>query len=519
MKKRILVFTIIVLMILSVFAAAASADGYCNLGTVYVGTAVNCRVADLAEGCTASCGNFPLGLQLTASDGGVYIDGAPMYAGEYSFVITTDDPMTGNITCSLSVLSTVLQITASADVDCSVGDYALLSVGILSGDGGTASYQWYAGAAPGGQGGYAVSGANGPEYAAPTTTEGTAYYYCVVSNAQGVSATSRAIRVTVAARQVQSIAVHTLPQVVEYRKGQLTRLEGMTLEVYYANGSGEIVSDGFRVFPGNYDENTRVLTLNVEYEGKQCTVRVNVTGGEPVITGIGMIKLPDKQEYTSGEPFDGTGIVFRVYYADGDFSDESSGFRVEPSVVSGNGMQTMTLFYKDFSCTFPITVKAQVIPEDKLEVASTPAKLSYTKGESLDTSGLVLRETVNGVSTAVHTGYSVSPQTLLTAGVQTVTVTYNGKTAYFTVDVKESAAVKAGQTEIKEKLDSVKEKIDIRPAGTANKDMIVIVLVIALLLLGTLGVYMVVMEKGGPEELKYKLEVLAYNLRSKHKKK
>ena len=519
MQKRILLFPILGLLILSVFIAPASADGFCNLGSVYAGAAVNYRIADLAEGCTASCGNFPAGLQLTASEGGLYVSGTAQYAGEYSFVITTDDPLTGSITCNLSVISVSPQISASSDIECFAGDYALLSVSALSGDGGAVSYQWYAGATPEGLGGYAVSGANGPEYSAPTTTDGTIYYYCVVSNAQGAAAASRAIRVTVRPKQAESLAVHTLPHTVEYRMGQLIRLEGLTMEVRYADGRGEVLSDGFDVFPGEYNEASRVLMLNVEYQGRRCSFPVSVTDGEPVITGIGMVKLPNKQEFTAGEPFDGTGLVFRVFYDDGSFADESSDYTVEPAIVSGSGTQTMTLVYKDFSCTFPITVRTQTIEADKREVASTPARLSYKKGESLDTAGLVLRETVNGVSTAVYTGYSVSPKVLSTVGVQTVTVTYNGRTAFFTVEVKETAAAKTDLPGVKEKLDSAMEKINIRPAGTANKGAIVVVLVIALLLLGGLGVYMVVLEKGGLEEIKYKAEVYLYNLRDKFKKK
>lgn len=524
MKKRAFLLFILALLLLSTaLAAAAAADGFCDLGSVYTGSSVNCRIADISEGCTASCDNFPIGLQLTAVDGGIYISGNPQYAGDYSFVIYTNDPMTGSVSCALSVLPASTpapvptQVTASADVECSAGDYALISV---SAGGGAAGYQWYAGASPEGLGGYAVSGANGPEYSPPTSAEGTVYYYCVVTDAQGIAAPSRAIRVTVKAKEAQSISVYTLPHTVEYRMGQLTKLEGLTIEVRYPNGGSEIVSEGFTVFPGNYNAFANTLVLNIEYQGRRCSIPVNVTDSEPEISSIGMIKLPDKQEFDPGERFDGRGLVFRVYYTDGTYSDESDGYTVEPVTVSGSGTQTVTLFYKDHSCTFPITVRTQTVPAERLEVASTPAKLSYTVGESLDASGLVLRETVNGVSTSVYTGYSLSPKVLTTVGVQTVTVSYNGRNAYFTVDVKEAAVKeKADLTGVKEKLDSAMGKISIRPAGTANKSTIVIVLVIALLLLGGLGVYMVILEKGGIEEIRYKLEVKAYNLRKKFNRK
>lgn len=507
------------LLLLSAFTVTVSADSYCNLGSVYTGAVLNYRIADITDGFTVGCDNLPAGLQLAAFGGGIYLSGIAQNAGDYTFVVYTDDPMTGCITCNLNVTPAAPQITASADVDCNVGDYALLSVSAFSGDGGAVNYQWYAGASPDGTGGYPVGGANGPEFSPSTSNEGTTYYYCVVSNTQGEAASSRAIRVTVAAMQPESIMVHTLPKTVEYLMGQLIKVEGLTLEVKYPNGRSDIVSDGFTLYPGSYDEINNVLVLNVEYDGRQCSFPVNVTNSDPVISGIGMVKLPDKQEFSEGDFFDGTGLVFRVYYANGTYSDENSGYTVEPTVVQGSGTQTMTLYYKDFSCTFPITVKTKTVPASLLEVASTPSKLTYTVGDSLDTSGLTLRDTENGVQTVVRNGYSVSPTVLSTAGVQTVTVTYNGKSTYFTVEVKETSGGKTTLPGVKDKLDSAMEKINIKPTGEANKGAIVIVLIVALLALGALGAYMVILENGGPEEIKYKIEVFIYNIRGKFRKK
>ena len=523
MKKRILISILAVIALLSAFSALASADSYCNLGTVYTGAVVNYRIADLSDGCTAGCDNLPAGLQLSAIGGGIYLTGAAQTAGDRSFVIYTDDPITGSVTCNLYVTAAAPQITVSADVDCMAGDYALLSAAVFSGDGGAVSYQWYAGCTPEGTGGYPIGGANWAEYSPDTSNEGTEYYCCVVTNGQGVSASSKAIRVTVKALQAESIMVHTLPRRVEYRSGQLLDVEGLTIEVRYANGSTAIVDEGLSVSAGSYDEAGRTLFLNVEYRGRQCSFPVYVTDGDPTVIGIGMVRLPDKQEYDSGEPFDGAGLVFRVYYDDGSYSDESGGYTVDPVILQGDGTQTVTLFCNGFSCTFPVEVRQRrIIPDDTLEVVSTPAKLSYRTGDSLDVSGLVLRETVNGIVTAVHTGYSVYPTVLTAAGVQTVTVTYNGRCAYFTVEVKEAETVKSVVNEkipgVKDKLDSAMEKINIQPTGTANKGLIVAVLTIALLALGALGAYMLILENGGIEEIKYRLECKVYEIRKKIRK-
>ena len=113
---------------------------------------------------------------------------------------------------------------------------------------------------------------------------------------------------------------------------------------------------------------------------------------------------------------------------------------------------------KTESKTFTITVKKPTL--EAISVTTQPTKLTYTKGETLDPAGLVLTlrytdghtETVT-YGEATKDQFTFSPATLDTAGPQTVTVTYGGKTAQFTVTVSEPAAptvtgvtVKSGPT-------------------------------------------------------------------------
>ena len=73
-----------------------------------------------------------------------------------------------------------------------------------------------------------------------------------------------------------------------------------------------------------------------------------------------------------------------------------------------------------------------------ITVATMPGKIQYTMGENLDTTGLVLKLTYSdGSAKTVTTGYTVSGFDSATAGTKTVTVTYEGKTATFTVTVTE----------------------------------------------------------------------------------
>ena len=72
-------------------------------------------------------------------------------------------------------------------------------------------------------------------------------------------------------------------------------------------------------------------------------------------------------------------------------------------------------------------------------IVSLPLKQDYLLGDKLDTRGLVLSVTYdNGISENIDEGFSVSPEVLTSAGAQTITITYGGSSAQFTVNVKES---------------------------------------------------------------------------------
>lgn len=72
-------------------------------------------------------------------------------------------------------------------------------------------------------------------------------------------------------------------------------------------------------------------------------------------------------------------------------------------------------------------------------VEQNPLKISYKVGEQLDTTGLVLKTTINDsgnpLTSYVASGFTCSPTTLNTSGNQTITVTYYDKTTTFVVNV------------------------------------------------------------------------------------
>jgi len=80
-----------------------------------------------------------------------------------------------------------------------------------------------------------------------------------------------------------------------------------------------------------------------------------------------------------------------------------------------------------------------------VSIATLPSKINYTQGETLNTTGLALTARYSDNSTkAITGGFSCSPTILNTVGTQTINVTYEGKTASFTVTVATPSAPGTG---------------------------------------------------------------------------
>lgn len=75
-----------------------------------------------------------------------------------------------------------------------------------------------------------------------------------------------------------------------------------------------------------------------------------------------------------------------------------------------------------------------------ITIVSSPVKLNYDVGEKLNTTGLQIEATyLDGSTQVLESGFTCTPSYLTQIGTQTVTVSYGGSTATFTVNVKEGA--------------------------------------------------------------------------------
>ena len=162
-----------------------------------------------------------------------------------------------------------------------------------------------------------------------------------------------------------------------------------------------------------------------------CTINVK----KEEVTSLTIATQPTKTNYYVGDTLNTAGLTLKAAYNNGTTQTITSGFTCTPTALSTAGAQTVTVNYGGKTATFAVNV--QDVTLSGIAIASNPTKTNYYVGDTLDTTGLKLTATYNnGTTQTITGGFTCTPTALSTAGAQTVTVNYGGKTATFTVSVE-----------------------------------------------------------------------------------
>lgn len=149
------------------------------------------------------------------------------------------------------------------------------------------------------------------------------------------------------------------------------------------------------------------------------------------VVKIELTSLPDKLKYKDGESFDSSGLIVTATY-DGGTVQETTNYTLSLPNMSTAGTKTVTVTCGSQTATFDITV----ISISKIEVTTLPTKLEYHKGDTLDTTGMVISTVwTDGLKEVLTDGYTVSDLDSTETGEKTITITYQTFTATFTVEV------------------------------------------------------------------------------------
>lgn len=163
---------------------------------------------------------------------------------------------------------------------------------------------------------------------------------------------------------------------------------------------------------------------------------LDTTGMKVVVTAYKLAKVNGNQKTYEPFEYDITDLcsVTPTYFTQDDVAISCVVSCTLPVDTDGT-LKTLTgTFRVTFKEADPNTVTG-------MELLSAPTKLTYTKGESLNTSGLTLRlKKYSGATEDITKGFTCEPTVFNTVGTQTVTVKYNDKTVTFDVTVTEAVA-------------------------------------------------------------------------------
>ncbi|MGN0108451.1 MAG: bacterial Ig-like domain-containing protein [Hominilimicola sp.] len=232
---------------------------------------------------------------------------------------------------------------------------------------------------------------------------------------------------------LSEIAV-TPPEKTTYIEGQELDTTGMTVTAVYNDDSTGTVEVTDCVITGYDKTKTGKQTITVTYGEYTDTFDVEVIAR--AITGI-TVTPPEKTTYIEGEELDLSGMEVTAAYNDNSTDKAaSSSCTVTGYDKTKIGKQTVTVKYGGYTDTFDVTVKQKSLTGITV---TPPTKTAYYVGEELDLSGMEVTAAYNDNSTdkAASSSCTVTGYDNTKIGKQTITVTYEGKTATFDVNVTE----------------------------------------------------------------------------------
>lgn len=243
---------------------------------------------------------------------------------------------------------------------------------------------------------------------------------------------STQITVEVVKNVVTDIQITSNPDKTSYVVGEELDTNGLVVIATYTDGTDVDVTS-LCEFTG-FDKNTagRQLVI-VSYQGFTDSFLVNVYNRE--LIGLTLKSEPDKLIYNQGEELELSGMSVFAVYSDKTEQDVTKDVTVSGYDPNTSGIQTVTVYYKNMSTAFRVTVNDQNQIQS-VSLNTLPDKTFYFSGEALSTDGLSLKiQYVSGKTEVVHDGFTVTGFDTEKLGEQMLTVTYDKFKAYYRVKV------------------------------------------------------------------------------------
>ncbi|MCH5157140.1 MAG: bacterial Ig-like domain-containing protein [Clostridiales bacterium] len=179
--------------------------------------------------------------------------------------------------------------------------------------------------------------------------------------------------------------------------------------------------------------------VSVQYKGFLAEYTVNVSRLDGIELGLSNVQV----DYTVGDEFSAYGLTVSAKITTlNDLNEEVTSYKtlsatdytVTAPDMSTAGQKTVTVTYKDKTANYTVTVNAAPVLES-ITVDASKAKTKFRVGDTFTYDGLVVTAIYSDNNEKVVADYTVTAPDMSTVGVKTVTVTYEGKTANYTINV------------------------------------------------------------------------------------
>jgi len=234
-----------------------------------------------------------------------------------------------------------------------------------------------------------------------------------------------------------NITIDQEPAKTTYYVNEAFNSSGLILTAYYWDNSTKKVTDYTLSRPDMSTSGTKTVTVSYSLMSVSFNITViDMPSSGVRINSISITENPVKTTYFVNEEFDPNGLIVKAVYSDGS-SNFVFGYSLSKPDMSAPGTKTITVNYLDQTANFNIMVNPAPVGVtlSSISVTQNPVKTSYYVNEAFNSAGLTVTANYSDGSTRHVTGYSLSMPDMSKTGTKTITVTFEGKTATFSITV------------------------------------------------------------------------------------
>ena len=230
----------------------------------------------------------------------------------------------------------------------------------------------------------------------------------------------------------------------------ITVIEGQDFTFKVKLGANEPIEDlSFKWYRSGelvLGENSSTLTMTADHQFDQDKFVCEITKNGKVyktntatltvlpdgIVDLIIKTMPVKTTYSEGQNFDSTGLVLEAVYKSG-FNQLINDYTVLNGLNLTGDKTFVEVEWGGRKVPVPISVESTSVIG--LKILQLPKQINYVETFDLNTSGLIVALEYNNGAVKTITDYTISGHNKLKPGTQTITISYEGYTINFKVNV------------------------------------------------------------------------------------